>query len=224
MTHTLNRTGLSPERPGQEIVILIMAHHKIKADKGPQMVRAAETVLKYGPDNFIGLPLGLTPEQLIPLAAHTGIVTAVFRDLDTAAALVAELKAQENGVSVVLSGLFDDVRDVCRRVGLTEHTTHVTAGVFGRTELLPEGLTLDITTQCGHALVSRHYVADLVKKIRKGKLTPREGAELLAKPCVCGVVNKTRTAEILDRLARKGAEPPLDPTPAFRDATRKGDA
>jgi hypothetical protein len=201
MTHTLNRTGLSPDLPGQEIVVLVMAHYKIKADKGPQMTRAAETILKYQPDNFIGLPLGLAPEQIIPLAAHTGIVTAVFRDKAAVAALVAELKTQKPGVSVVLSALFDDVRDICRQTGCTEHTSHVTAGIFGRTERLPHGPTLDITTQCGHGLVSRHYVEDVVKKIRKGRLTTAEAAQQLAKPCVCGVVNKHRTADLLQQLA-----------------------
>jgi hypothetical protein len=201
MTHTLNRTGLSPDQPGQEIVILIMAHYRIKTDKSAELTRAAQTVIKYRPDNFIGLPMGLTPEEVVPLAAHTGIITAVFRDMGAVTALVADLKAQRLGLSVVLSGLFGDVRNICLQTGLTEHTSHVSAGIFGQTELLPDRQTLDITSQCGHSLVSKNYVADVVKKIRKGKLTPAEGAELLAKPCVCGVVNKGRTAEVLHCLS-----------------------
>lgn len=201
MTHTLNRTGLSSDRPDDEVVILIMAHYKFKADKGPQLMQAAKTVLKYQPDNFIGLPLGLTPEQIVPMAASTGIVTAVFRNTDAVCNLVADLKDQALGLSVVLSGVFKGVHDICRRTGLTEHTSHVTAGIFGQTERLPDDSTMAITTQCGHALVSRHSVADTVKKIRKGKLTPAEGAKILARPCICGVVNPSRTANLLHRMA-----------------------
>ncbi|HSR11346.1 MAG TPA: hypothetical protein VLS90_07850, partial [Thermodesulfobacteriota bacterium] len=79
--------------------------------------------------------------------------------------------------------------------------TNYSAGVFGKTALLPDGLTLDITSQCGHALVSRHYAKDVVSRIRRGKLTAAQGAELLSKPCVCGIVNRKRTEEILSRMA-----------------------
>jgi hypothetical protein len=201
MTHTLDRIGLTSDRPGEEIVILCMAHYKEKEEKAEGIQEIARTILKYRPNNFIGLPLGIPEEYLVPLAAKAGVVTAVFTDKDTVVAVVREIKEKALGISVVLSGLFSDVFDVCRRTGMTEHTTHYTAGIFGKTERLPDHLTLEITTQCGHALVSRHYVSDIVKKIRKGKLTPEQGADLLSKPCVCGIVNKERTAEILEKMA-----------------------
>jgi hypothetical protein len=200
MTHTLNRTGISPARPGEEIVVLVMAHHKIKGQKGTELSDAARIVLKHEPDNFIGTPMGLTPEQIIPLAAMTGIVTAVFNNKQVVTDLVKELKAKKPGLSVVLSGLFSDVRDICQEAGLTEHTSHLSAGIFGRTENLPDTLTLNITTQCGHGLVSPHYVKDVIRRIRKGKLTSAEAADLLSKPCVCGIVNKKRTEKLLDQM------------------------
>ena len=104
---------------------------------------------------------------------------------------------------MVLSGLFSDIRDVCRSVGLTEHTSHYSAGVFGKTEELADHLTMEITTQCGHALVSRYYIQDIIKRIQQGKLTAAEGSELLSKPCVCGIVNKKRTQEILSKMAEQ---------------------
>jgi hypothetical protein len=202
MTHTLDRTGLSDDRPGEEIVILCMVHHKEKKEKAEGIQEIARTVLKYKPNNFIGLPLGIPEQYLIPMSSQAGIVTAVFTDKEAITNVVREIKEKALGISVVLSGLFSDVHDICEKTGLSEHTTHYTAGIFGKTERLPDHLTLEITTQCGHALVSRHYVSDIVKKIRKGKLTSEQGAELLSKPCVCGVVNKKRTAEVLERMAR----------------------
>ncbi|MBN1881887.1 MAG: hypothetical protein JW885_06910 [Deltaproteobacteria bacterium] len=202
MTHTLDRIGLSENHSGEEIVILCMVHYKHKEEKSEEIQEIARTVLKYKPNNFIGFPLSIPEEYLLPMAAQAGIVTAVFTDMSSITSLVRELREKALGISVVLSGLFSDVRKICDETGLTEHTTHYTAGVFGKTDELPDHLTLEITTQCGHALVSSHYVSNIVKKIRKGMLTSEEGAELLAKPCVCGIVNKKRTAEILAKMAQ----------------------
>jgi len=218
MTHTLNRTGLSEKRSGEEIVVLCMVHYKNKEKSVRNMTELVRTLLKYNPDNFVGLPLGLSREQVLGLIPKGGIATAVFTDQEVVRKLVQEIKSKDLGISVVLSGLFSDVREICESAGLNEHTTNYSAGVFGKTSLLPDYLTLDITTQCGHALVSRHYVKDVVRRIKRGKLTAGEGAELLSKPCVCGIVNKKRTEEILMKMA--GIESSDETTD---DLTKEGD-
>jgi hypothetical protein len=204
MTHTLNRTGLTTERRGEEIVILCMIHYKLKGQKGEEMQEMARILMKYKPDNFIGSPLGLEQEQLIPMAANVGVLTAVYTDKDDVIEMISEIKSRKLGISVVLSGLFTDVHDICEASDLKEHTYHASIGVFGKTEKLPDEKTMAILTQCGHGLVSSHYVDDIVKRIKKGKLTPQEGADLLTKPCVCGIVNRKRTGEILSELTKDG--------------------
>jgi len=66
------------------------------------------------------------------------------------------------GVSVVVSGLISEVKDVCDDIGLNMHTVNLALGEFGRKELLPTEKTLEITTMCGHHCVSsqsiEHYV------------------------------------------------------------------
>lgn len=44
------------------------------------------------------------------------------------------------------------------------------------------------------------HVEYIVKQIKKGKLTPMEGANRLIKPCVCGIGNSKRTAQILSKM------------------------
>ena len=200
MTHTLNRKGLSDERPGEEIVVLCMAHCNEKARKAEAMKQIAATILKYNPDNYLGKPLGLEPETLEMMAPVAGVVTAVYHDKDTVGRLVADLKAQQLGVSVVLSGLFSDVRDICTSTDLREHTFHLSLGVFGKTERLPDEDTLEITTQCGHSLISPALVADIMRKIKRAKMTPEEGALLLIKPCACGIGNPKRVQQILEKM------------------------
>ena len=200
MTHTLNRTGLSEAWPGEEIAVLCMAHNTEKPKKMDAMKKLAETVLKYNPNNVIGRPMGLDNEAIEMMAPMTGIITAVFNDKEDVEKLVKEIKEQELGVSVVLSALFSDVRDVCACAGLKEHTYHTSLGVFGKTEKLPDEKTLEITTQCGHALISSHLVEALVKKIKKGKTTIEEAAQMLVKPCACGIGNTKRIEKILNEM------------------------
>ncbi len=124
MTHTLNRTGLSEEGSGEEIVVLCMVHYKNKEKSVDAMTELVRTLLKYNPQNFIGLPLGLSRETVLTLIPRGGIATAVFTDKDTVGKLVREIKSKNLGISVVLSGLFTDVRDICESAGLKEHTTN----------------------------------------------------------------------------------------------------
>ena len=200
MTHTLNRTGLSETRPGEEIIVLCMAHRAEKVRKMEEMQKIARTILKYRPDNVIGRPLGFGAEEIEAMVPFTGIITAVFTNKEDVLKVVEDIKLQEAGVSVVLSGLFADVRDICSATGLREHTHHISLGIYGETDKLPEEKTLEITTQCGHSLISPHLVDAIAKKIRKAKMTCEEGARLLIKPCACGIGNPKRIENILREM------------------------
>ena len=54
---------------------------------------------------------------------------------------------------------------------------------------------------CGHGLIAANRVRSLVEDIRLGYTTAEFAAEQVASPCVCGIVNRQRAAEVFDRLA-----------------------
>ena len=201
MTHTLNRRGLSEAKPSEEIVVLFMVQQQEKNKKLEGMVPIVETVLKYKPANIIGAPMGLDEEQVRKLVPRGGILTAVFNNPEDVRKVIAEIKEKKLGISMVLSGLFSDVRCLCQATGLKEHTYNVSLGIFGKTKRLPDEKTLEIVTQCGHALISPLLVKDIVKKIKRGRMTPEEGAQLLIKPCVCGIGNPQRMEKLLQDMA-----------------------
>jgi hypothetical protein len=201
MTHTLNRRGLSETHPGEEMVVLFMIQRQEKDKKMSGMVPILETVLKYKPVNIIGAPMGLTEEQIRELVPRAGIVTAVFNNRDDVQKIIAEVKEKKLGISMVLSGLFSDVRCLCQANDLKEHTYNISLGIFGKTKKLPNEKTLEIVTQCGHALISPFMVKDIIKKIKRGKITPEEGAQVLIKPCVCGIGNPRRMEKLLAEMA-----------------------
>jgi hypothetical protein len=76
---------------------------------------------------------------------------------------------------------------------ILQHKPFNYAGKF----LLPGLKVTEVTTMCGHGLVSFNLVQFLVKEIRRGEKTLKEAAETLARPCVCGVVNPRQTVELL---------------------------
>jgi len=202
MTHTLNRTGLTDKVPGEEFIFLCMVNQHEKEQKADAMKKIAETVFKYKPDNFIGLPMGFTKDDVISLAPTTGIVTAVFNSQDDLLELVRDIASQDLGISVVISGLFSDINSICCSSDLKEHTFNISLGIFGKTENLPDNKTLEITSQCGHGLISPHLVKHIAKRINKGKMTTDEGAQMLFKPCVCGIGNPKRIQKILGEIIK----------------------
>ena len=114
---------------------------------------------------------------------------------------IKKLKDMDLGMSVVVSGLFSEVFDVLHCIGLRPHTVQFSLGVFGRTELLPQKKILEITTMCGHNMVSFELVKNLVTKIKQNKISTDMAAELIIKQCPCTAINKSRTIKILNQLA-----------------------
>ena len=46
-------------------------------------------------------------------------------------------------------------------------------------------------------MISFNLIMDLVEKVKSGKLTAEAAAKKMAKPCICGVFNPERAADIL---------------------------
>jgi hypothetical protein len=142
------------------------------------------------------------------VATRAPVITAVYTEMEDVVNLIDDLKGgwlqnnRKNGypISIVLSGLFDDVHRCCQRTGSREHTYLHSLGYFGKTEGLPSEDELEIITMCGHGMIAAKRVRWLVKGIRAGETTPAEAAENVARPCLCGIVNRKRAGEVFQRL------------------------
>jgi hypothetical protein len=130
----------------------------------------------------------------------TSIVHGVFASKEDMKAAVKELKEADLGVSITISGIINEVRDALLSEGLAPHTVEVSMGIKGRTDRLPEDDLLQITTMCGHGMVSQTLVRQMLMDIKQGKRTSEEAGQYLATPCVCGVFNPKRAQAILDEL------------------------
>jgi hypothetical protein len=128
------------------------------------------------------------------------LIHAVFKDRDVMKACLKEIKNKDLGLSVTVSGHFDEVKGACQEIGLVPHTVQYSLGVVGKTELLPDEKVLEITTMCGHAMVSPNLLLHLVKKIEAGKLTHAEAALELSRQCECGIFNPARAERLLRQM------------------------
>ena len=116
-----------------------------------------------------------------------------YKDLKT-------LKEEDLGISVVVSGLISEIRELCQEIGLNMHTANLSLGEFGKKSLLPPEKTLEITTMCSHHCVSSQSVLHYARLIKEGKISLEKAAEKLTAPCVCGIFNTKRAGQILENL------------------------
>lgn len=199
MTHTLHRLG-DEDSLRRDFVILSMASRKKNLGGArPKLQRVMEVLLRYDPVNVgeMNTPRGHPPEVLVEKITDYSIIHAVYDSRETVDRVLQDLKVADLGMSVVVTGIFDEVFDCCKGVGLSPNVVNMSLGIKGRTGLLPEQRVLEVTTMCGHAMVSRHLFNHLLEQVKSGKVTPEDAAEEMAKQCVCGIFNPKRAVELI---------------------------
>ncbi|HWQ89927.1 MAG TPA: hypothetical protein VN374_08135 [Desulfitobacteriaceae bacterium] len=205
MTHTLHRRG-TPENLEQDYVIFSMTAKGFN-ERGSRgaLEEFLRILAKYDVANVGDMKTGnkfiVDKEIIFQNIQDTSIVHAVFTDRDQVTQALKELKEADLGVSVIVSGIVEHVHEACREAGLDRHTVEYSVGIRGNLALLPEDEILEVTTMCGHGMVSQHLVRQMIIDIKKGRRDEREAAELLATPCVCGVFNPVRAQSLLRELA-----------------------
>ncbi|MCJ7595396.1 MAG: hypothetical protein MUO52_11560, partial [Desulfobacterales bacterium] len=175
MTHTLHRRG-DVKDLHEDFVMLIMPARGFNLQGSEEKMRQIWEVLSHYEaklTNFGNAEVGnshRTTMQKLKEGNHR-INHAVFKDRETVKACLKELKERDFGISVVISGLYEETEQICAEVGLKPHTVEHSLGIHGKTEALPDENTLEITTMCGHAMVSPNLVLHMVDELRAGNIT-----------------------------------------------------
>lgn len=215
MSHTLHRVG-TEENLKHDFVFLCMPSKDINHEgSAPKLKRFFELCEKHNcvtigdcrggnewyqkekfnlQDNLEGR------KHMIENVEDRAVITATFKDEADVVALLKDLKEEDLGMSIVLSGLVDHARECCHQAGLEPHTVEHSLGRIGRTDLLPPNEILEIATMCGHSMVSVNFINEMIEKCRKGRCTPEQAAAELFKPCMCGIFNTDRCAMLIRRM------------------------
>ena len=140
---------------------------------------------------------GLDIEEYRKSLDHSYGIIINFSEREAVKNVLARLKEEDLGISIVVSGLIDEVRSICSEVGLKPHTATLSLGIFGKKEKLPDDHVLKLITMCGHSLIGAPLVENCCEKVRKGTMTAEEAADVIARPCTCGIFNVVRCAELI---------------------------
>ena len=208
MTHTSQRRGLDPSRPGEELIVLAITPSAVRGRAGIREAvnELAAKMLEHGRDHWPQWTIDRL--AAIPHGSFPGTLAVAFTDVQRVESLLNDLKqewlprnrAAGYPISIVLTGLTDDAHAICEKTGFREHTYLHSLGFFGRTQELPSEEEMCLITMCGHGLIARNRITNLLAAIREGELTPEEAAADIAKPCTCGIGNRERAEKTFVQL------------------------
>lgn len=224
MTNTLHRYG-TEENLRDDFIVFAMAGKGFNEEGALEKARSfLRTAIKHEPINmgnalvnslyrpekdlsfiklyFTGRQEKTTYEKLIDELPGPGSAAVVFDNKDSATAFVRDVKKLDLGLSVNISALVDDTRDICGEVDIIPHAVEYTLGFYGATDKLPDRETLSISTMCGHGMVSSHFARKMMDRVKEGRITPKAAACCMAKFCVCGVFNTSKAMKILTRVKK----------------------
>ena len=207
MTHSLHREGTVDSLERDYAVFIYPARGFNYAGSGPKVMRLMELLFLSGPSNMSVTTLrrnlysGVPQAEFLASIKDGARVFSVFSDRVKVVEALRRLKEADEGISIVVSGLVDRAREMSAEVGLNPHTVNLSLGIHGGTDTLPPPDIRQFTTMCGHGLVSPKLVRDVLRKVKRGKLTTWEGSLIVAKPCACGIFNPHRSEEMLNDLS-----------------------
>ncbi len=202
MTHTNHREG-TYEIQKSDYIVLIMPSKGFNdtPDIVEKMRKLWDILIKYNPVNGSAIDTGILIEKDAEeirnnITRKSSMLLAVYTDKDIIEKVVKEVKAANMGISVVVTGLIEDIGEIAERYNIDLHSIEYSLGIHGKTELLAPAYIRQITTMCGHGMISENLVKHLLVKVSNNKLTVEQAVEELGKQCVCGIFN-TEKASIL---------------------------
>lgn len=208
MTHSLHREGSLESLERDYVLFIYPARGFNYKGCAPKVRRMVELVYQAGPVNMISTSLrrnmysGVTPEEVLESITGEGTrVYSVFNDREKLKKALSLLKKADEGISIMVSGIIDRVREIAAELDIDPHMVNLSLGIHGRTDRLPPADIRELTTMCGHGVVSPHLVKDMIRRVKTGKISHWDGSVLLAEPCTCGIYSAPRSAELLGEKA-----------------------
>lgn len=205
MTHSLHRMGTCENLKEDYVILVTPAVGINNVNSQDKLRNILDKIFELGPTNIGSYETGTifsgaTIEQIKEQLSETPRVRCCFSDREKIKELVRYIKEKDFGLSVTISGLTEDVLKMAEELNINPHSINLSLGIYGKTEKLPSEEVLEFITMCGHGMISRHLVAKLIDEVRQGKRTIDKAAEIMARPCVCGIFNTERAKKLLAKF------------------------
>ncbi|MFC2021156.1 hypothetical protein ACFLU1_05160 [Chloroflexota bacterium] len=220
MTNTLHRFG-KPQDLRDDYIVFVLTSSGINDIGSMQKARDfLKLALKYNPVNLMaGSKVGpiyrpeknlnpfklyakgrketVSPEQVMEDMEPPGRALVVFDRKQALEGFLKEVREMDLGLSVNVSSLVEDVREMAPRTGVRPHSINYALGFRGNLYRLPDKYVLALTTMCGHGLIASNFAKKMIDGVKEKRLDPEKAARYMAKFCVCGAFNTSRAARIL---------------------------
>jgi len=223
MTNTLHRHGQAEDQKRDFIVFAIPCRGHNEQDSVPRLREFLRLALRHNPVNLGDAGHGaiFRPQNDLTPLAHwrrkdrprwaevaEGVstpttVSAVFDSPEAVVGFLGDLRKADLGLSINLSANVGAARDCCQAAGITRHSVEYSLRYMGNTELLAESEVLELTTMCGHGMISFNFARKMLDWVREGRRTPEQAGRYLARFCSCGIFNPTRASEVFAKVCGK---------------------
>ena len=203
MSHALHRYGTIDNLQNDYTMYARTSRYVNREGCGPTLRKILDIILSEKPVNFgsshagKSYKAGLVPKEYASTLDKAYGVACCFSSKEAMRRVLKKLKEADTGISIVVSGLIDEIVKMGKDLDLKPHTAFLSLGIHGKRALLPEDKVLGVTTMCGHGMLASRLTQAVMKKVKSAKMTREEGAKLLAQPCPCGIFNTDRCEELL---------------------------
>ena len=206
MSHSLHRFG-SAENLKNDFCIYARAARGVNRENCGDKLRKILSI--YLSEKYVNFgsshsgkcyAAGLKADEYAKTLDNSYGIMVNYSDPKAVAGVLKKLKKENTGISIVVSGLIEEIRKITAEADLKLHTASLSLGIYGKKSLLSSEKTLQHTTMCGHSLVGTSFVESVTDSFMKDKITSKEAAAILAKPCTCGIFNVERCAVLLEEM------------------------
>lgn len=201
MTHSLHRSGDIESQKTDYVWFMYQTKGVNDVDIKPKALEFIAVAEAVGSENWgdvkTGPKLKYPIEEIKDNLSDKSRIRGIFTRKEQVVDFLKQIKEKDLGMSVIITGVLSEVIPACKEAGVTPHSINYSLGVWGKKENLPGETTLSITTMCGHHMIPPKFVDHVMKRVKKGKLAPEEGAKQLAEFCYCGIFNHIRCADII---------------------------
>ena len=104
----------------------------------------------------------------------TTTAAAVFDNLEAAEEFTKAVREADLGLSINISTSVDGADACCHAAGIQRHSVGYSLGFEGKTEHLPNGDVLTLSTMCGHGMVSTSLAKKMIDWVKEGRRTPEQ--------------------------------------------------
>ena len=217
MTNTLHRYGKAQSFEDDYVIFAIPCRGKNDEGAIEKQRTFLRICVKHGPANMGNSDFGsyrpssdLRPtvhwnretkpdcEAVIAAVHKVGTVAAVFDSKEKAEACLKDVIEADLGLSINMSTSVEGAQQVAEDCGIKRHSVEYSLGFFDAHDHLPNSQVLEVSTMCGHGMISFNFAKKMLDMVREGRRTPEQAVATLARFCPCGVYNPSRAKRLLE--------------------------